>query len=122
MLSTFGLSAGRCTSTLHEQVVAVEGEVVRDEELAGERPVIRADADDVAGVEIAEEVPADVLDGGRLDVDEQAPVAGQVGPLDGGAELLLQLVQSFASDHGLGVRAGSTAAAVGRRRASGSSV
>ena len=41
-----------------EQVVAVEGEVVRDEELAGVRPVVQADADDVAGIQVAEDVLA----------------------------------------------------------------
>ena len=80
-------------------MVAVEGEVVRDEELAGEGPVVQADADDVAGVQVAEDISANGLDRCRLDEDEQAPVARQVRPQDGRAELLLQLIEFFASDH-----------------------
>ena len=59
MLSTLGLLGGQVGQHAAEQVVAVEGEIVRDEELAGVRPVVRADADDVAGVEVAEDVLAD---------------------------------------------------------------
>ncbi len=83
-----------------EQVVAVEGEIVRDQELAGKRPVIRADADDVAGIQVAENVLADGLHGRAVHEDEQAAVAGQVGAMDGWTELRLELLESFASDHG----------------------
>ena len=79
-----------------QQVSAVEGEVVRNHELAGERPVIRADADNVAGVEVAEEILANRLERGWLDEDEQATLARQVGPLDGGTESSLQLSQYLA--------------------------
>ena len=45
-----------------KQVVVVEGEVVHDDKLAGERPVIQADADDIAGIQVAEDVLADGLE------------------------------------------------------------
>ena len=83
MLSTFGIVGGQVGEHAAEQVVAVEGEVVRDEELPGVRPVVHADADDVAGVQVAEDVCADGLEGRRLDEDEQAAVARQVRPQDG---------------------------------------
>jgi hypothetical protein len=83
-----------------EHVVAVEGEVVRDDKRAGIRAVVGPEADHVAGVEVAEEVLADAFHRGRLDEDEQAVVAGQVRPLDGGAKLFPQLFQPAAARHG----------------------
>jgi len=53
-------------------VVAVESEVVCEEKLAGARTVIQADADDVAGIQVAEKAMADGLEGRRLDEEEQA--------------------------------------------------
>ena len=69
--------------------------VVRDQEAARVGPVVRADADHVAGVEVAEDVTAHGLQRRRLDEDEQATVGRQVGPPDGGAELFLQLMPVF---------------------------
>ncbi len=76
-----------------EQVVLVEGEVVRHQEISREGPVVRADADHVAGIEVAKYVPADALHRRRIDEHEQTAVTGAVGPWNGGAELFPQLFE-----------------------------
>ena len=87
MLSILRIVGRQVGEHAAQQVVLVECEIVRDQELSGEGPVIRADADHVAGIEIAEDVLADALHRRAVDIQEQTAVAGTVGPLDGGAEL-----------------------------------
>ena len=82
-----------------QQVILVECEIVRHQEISRERPVIRSDADHVAGIEIAKEMPADALHLRRIDVQEQTAVTGTVRPWNGGAELFPQLFEPVRCDH-----------------------
>jgi hypothetical protein len=73
-------------------VFVIEGEIVSDEEVAGVRAVIGADADDVTGVEVAEEESRDIEDGDRIDGDEEAVIGGDIGAEHARAELILEQV------------------------------
>ena len=116
-----GIVGGNLSQDAAQQMIAVEGEIVRDQERAGERTVIRADADDVAGVEIAENILTNFLQRGRLHENEDAAVRGQVGPEDGGAERPPSIGRVFRARScqcPSGPRV-SRAAELARRRASG---
>ncbi len=82
-----------------QQVVLVECEIVRHHEIAGKRTVVDANADHVAGVEIAENILADVFHHRRLDEYKQSAVARQIHALDGGSKLPSQLFEPVAGDH-----------------------
>src|SRR5690242_490927 len=70
-----------------------------DHEAAGEWPIVSADADHVARIQVAEDVLAHFLHGCRLHPHEQLALAGKVGAHDGAVELLFQLVEPLARDH-----------------------
>jgi hypothetical protein len=82
-----------------EQMFFVECEVMGNEILAGKRPVIAADADNVSGIELAEDVLADKSDYRGIDVHEEARVTGQISALDQRAEPLLELLEHFSRKH-----------------------
>src|SRR5690348_13946473 len=70
-----------------------------DHEAAGEWPIVGADADHVARIQVAEDVLTYFLHGCRLHPHEQLAVAGQVGAQDGALELFSQLVEPFTRNH-----------------------
>lgn len=70
----------------------IESEIVSDEELAGVRAVIGADADDVTRVEVAEEELGDIEDGSRIDGEEESVIGWDVGAEHARAELILEQV------------------------------
>ena len=82
-----------------EHVILVEREIVRHEERAGVGPVVHADADHVAGVQVAEDVPHEVPDLVLADVQEKPVVLGNVHPEDGPVELALDLIQDISCRH-----------------------
>jgi hypothetical protein len=94
-----GVVAGQMGQNAANYVFAVEGEVMRDEERAGYRALIGANADDVSRVEIAENVLTDRLQSRRFHEHKQAPLGGQIGAQNGGSEPLSQLIESGACDH-----------------------
>src|SRR5271165_5198316 len=89
-----------------QHVVLVERKIVGDQKVAGEGPVIAADAGDVAGIQFAEDVLAHVFHNFSFHEDEQTIVAGQVGALDEGSKPGLELLEHFARDHECPLAAG----------------
>ena len=57
-----------------QQMVAIKRKIVRHQERAGERPVIRANAGDIAGIHLAKNMPAHGLQRGRFHEDKQAAI------------------------------------------------
>ena len=80
-----GLAGGNFGQDAAKQVVAIKREIVRHQERAGKRPVIRANARDETGIQVAKNVFADGLQRGRFDEDKQAMIRGDIRPPDGGA-------------------------------------
>ena len=88
MLSIFGSSGGQIDQHAAEQVVFVESEIVRNEKLPEKG---RSSAPMLMTYRASRsrkkywQTPLDV---GRVDVDKQAIVCGQVGTLDGRSEFV----------------------------------
>ena len=57
----FGIVRGQLDDDAGQYLVLVEGKVMVNHEVAGERPVVGADADHVTGVQVTKNVPADGL-------------------------------------------------------------